>query len=216
MKLQNEFTVAADVETVWRTLLDMEGVAGCLPGAAIEPGDAENTYNGSMRMKLGAMTVSYRGSATFEEIDDENHRAVISLRAREAKGQGTAMATITNRVEQAEAGAKVTAETDLHITGPQARFGRGVMEDVATHVLSDFSECLERQISGPPEPAEPAGRAWAGEPAARQAAQGRARESRPEAFDVGAALSQTTAGRAARIAAPVLLGVAVVILLRRR
>ena len=194
MKLTNEFTVGADVDTVWRTLLDMEGVAGCLPGASIEATDEENHYSGSMRLRIGPMTVAYQGTATLTEVDEAARRAVISLRAREAKGHGTALATITNVVEPVDGGTRVRAETDLRITGPQARFGRGVMEDVAGRVLSEFSDRLERQITEatPPSPDQ-------------------------EAMDLGALLSQSRLGRYARIAVP-LLGVLAVlaIVVRRR
>jgi carbon monoxide dehydrogenase subunit G len=200
MKLTNEFTVAADPETVWRTLLDMEGVAGCLPGATIQATDDKNTYEGSMRVKIGPMAVAYRGTATLTEVDDEARRAVISLRAREDKGQGTAMATITNAVQPADGGARVTAETDLHITGPQARFGRGVMEDVAGRVLEEFSTRLERQLAA-------GGDAPAGPGAAAPS---------EDALDMGAMLSGSAVGRYGRIAVPLVLALLVLALLRRR
>ena len=203
MKLTNEFTVDADADKVWRTLLDLEGVAGCLPGATIEATDREDTYRGSMRLKIGPMTVAYEGTATLTEVDEAARRAVISLRAREAKGQGTALATITNVVEQIDAGTRVRAETDLKITGPQARFGRGVMEDVAGRVLKDFSSRLERQVSGAPEPA-PAD-AGPAPPAPDQ-----------EAMDLGALLSQSRLGRYARVALPLVALVAVLAIVVRR
>jgi carbon monoxide dehydrogenase subunit G len=206
MKLTNEFTVSADPDVVWRTLLDMEGVAGCLPGATIQATDEENTYEGSMRVKIGPMAVSYRGTATLAEVDNEARRAVISLRAREDKGQGTAMATITNAVQPADGGARVVAETDLHITGAQARFGRGVMEDVAGRVLDEFSTRLERQLTT-------AGDA----PAERPAAPGEpAAAPREEALDMGAMLSGSAVVRHGRIAVPLVLALLVLVLLRRR
>jgi carbon monoxide dehydrogenase subunit G len=213
MKLTNEFTVAAEPETVWRALLDMEGVAGCLPGATIEATEEENHYKGSMRLKIGPMTVSYQGSATLSEVDDDGRRAVISLSAREAKGQGTAMATITNLVEESDGGTRVRAETDLRITGAQARFGRGVMEDVAGRVLRDFSSCLERQVAGPPEPeAETPAREEQPAPAGGDGA-----APAGDAFDVGAVLAGSKAARYARVALPVLAALgALVLLLRRR
>jgi uncharacterized protein len=199
MKLTNEFTVAADPETVWRTLLDMEGVAGCLPGATIEATDEANTYEGSMRVKIGPMTVSYRGTATLTDVDDEARRAVISLRAREDKGQGTAMATITNAVKPADGGARVTAETDLQITGAQARFGRGVMEDVAGRVLEEFSSRLERQLAG--------GDAQSADATARP---------REDALDMRSVLADSALARYARMAVPLALALLLLVALRRR
>jgi uncharacterized protein len=211
MKLTNEFTVGADADTVWRTLLDMEGVAGCLPGATIEATDEEDTYKGSMRVKVGPMTVAYEGTATLSEVDEEARRAVISLRARETKGQGTALATITNVVEETDDGSRVRAETDLKITGPQARFGRGMMEDVAGRVLGDFSSCLERQLAAEEAPA-------AATAAGAEAEAGAAPQPAPEeeAMDLGALLSETRLGRYARVAVPVLAVLALVAIVVRR
>jgi uncharacterized protein len=203
VKLTNEFRVGADVDTVWRTLLDMEGVAGCLPGATIEATEQEDTYSGSMRLRIGPMTVAYEGSATLTEVDEAAHRAVISLRAREARGQGTALATITNVVEEIDDGTLVRAETDLKITGPQARFGRGVMEDVAGRVLSEFSGCLERQITGAREPA----------PADAEASPPPPDE---DAMDLGALLSASRLGRYARVALPLVAVLALLAIVVRR
>jgi carbon monoxide dehydrogenase subunit G len=208
MILRSEFTVGADADEVWKTLLDMERVATCLPGAVIKPGNSDDTYEGSMKLKIGPMTVTYEGSATFAEIDEAGKRAVISLRAREAKGQGTAMATITNVVESHESGTKVTAETDLHITGPQARFGRGIMEDVAGRVLEQFSTCLEREIAGPPP-----GEAAAGNGGSTASSSSSAPAA--DALDVGSLISKSKVGR---IGAAVVgsLGVLVLLVRRRR
>jgi uncharacterized protein len=213
VKMTNEFTVGADVDRVWKTLLDMEGVAGCLPGATIEASDEKDTYNGSMKLKIGPMTVTYKGTAKLAEVDEQARRAVISLSAREAKGQGTAMATITNVVEPTDAGARVRAETDLHITGAQARFGRGVMEDVAERVLGEFSSRLERQITGEDQASErPSGNGTA---AASGGSPPRTAPS-DEALDMGAMLSGTAIDRWARIALPAAALLVLLVLLRRR
>jgi carbon monoxide dehydrogenase subunit G len=208
MILSNQFTVGADVETVWRHLLDMEGVASCLPGATIDAAEEENAYDGSMRVRIGPMTVDYRGTASFEEIDEEAHRAKISLRAREAKGQGTAMATIQNRLEPHEGGTRVIAETDLHITGPQAQFGRGVLEDVGGRVLSEFSSRLERKIAGEGEQ----GAEGNGSP--RADGGGPAEAGDDDALDLGPVLSESVVGRYARLAAAAVGVLGVLLLLR--
>jgi uncharacterized protein len=157
-----------------------------------------------MRLRIGPMTVAYQGTATLTEVDEAARRAVISLRAREAKGHGTALATITNVVEQIDGGTRVRAETDLRITGPQARFGRGVMEDVAGRMLGEFAACLERRVA----------------PSAESVAQAPGGDEQPaadgDALDVGALLSKSKVGRYARAALPLLAALVVVVLLLRR
>jgi carbon monoxide dehydrogenase subunit G len=217
--IENEFSVGADIDTVWRELLDMEGVASCLPGATITGTDEENVYDGSMRLKLGPMRVEYRGTATLSEVDEENHTAVISLSAREAKGQGSAMATIRNRLEPVDGGTRVSAQTDLHITGPQAQFGRGVIEDVGKRVLGEFSQRLEQRIAG--EQQSGAATDQSPDASAGQASGGQTSQASgtpaPAELDVGSLVTSSPVVRRAGAGALALALVAlVVILLRRR
>jgi carbon monoxide dehydrogenase subunit G len=198
--IENEFTVGAEIDTVWRELLDMEGVASCLPGATITATEEPNVYEGSMRLKLGPMRVEYRGTATLSEVDEQSHTAVISLSAREAKGQGSAMATIRNRLSEADGGTRVTAETDLHITGPQAQFGRGVIEDVGRRVLGEFSQRLEEKIGGKAPGTELV--------VAGQAA--------TEELNVGSLLARTRVAQMGAGAAALLLALVLILLRRRR
>ncbi len=219
MIIDNEFSVGAEVDTVWRELLDMEGVASCLPGATIHATDRENVYDGSMRLKIGPMRVEYRGTATLEQVDEEHHTAVISLTAREAKGQGSAMATIRNRLEPVDGGAggtRVVAETDLQITGPQAQFGRGVIEDVGKRVLGEFAQRLEQRIDRP----EPAGGAAAGTDGqaaeAKDSQAPRAQATAPAELDVGALITGSPAARRGGAIALALIVLALILLRRRR
>jgi carbon monoxide dehydrogenase subunit G len=147
LKLENTFVVAAPIGPTWRTLLDLPGVAGCLPGATIEPGEEEGTYAGSMRVKLGPVTMSYSGVARITEVDEATRTAVLSVQGRETRGQGTASATITNRLVEQDGGTQVTVETELSVTGRPAQFGRGIMEDVASSMLADFARCLSETIA---------------------------------------------------------------------
>lgn len=143
MKLQNEFTVAAPLERTWNTLLDVERVASCLPGASIEPVGEDGMYRGSMRLKAGPVSLSYSGTVRLADVDADEHVASFDARARETKGTGTAAATIRNRLEPAGDGTRVVVETDLNVTGRPAQFGRGLMEDVASKILGDFAGRLE-------------------------------------------------------------------------
>lgn len=146
--MSNEFTVAVPLERVWETLLDIERVAGFLPGATIEPSDQDGVYNGTMKVKVGPITVNYKGTARMARADETEHVAEIAVEAVDTKSQGTAAATISNRVVPHEGGTKVLAETDLSITGRQAQFGRGIMQDVSQRMLDDFAKRFEAYLLG--------------------------------------------------------------------
>ncbi|NNM96815.1 MAG: SRPBCC family protein [Candidatus Dormibacteraeota bacterium] len=147
MILRNEFTVGSDLATVWARMLDLESVADCVPGARIVATLPPNGYQGAIRVRIGPMTVDYKGEATFLDVDEQERTATILLKAREERGQGSAVATVRNHLEATSDGTRVEVETDLQITGPQALFGKGVLEDVGSRVLNEFSRRLEERIA---------------------------------------------------------------------
>jgi uncharacterized protein len=152
MKLENEFTVPAPVEHAWEVLLDVERVAPCLPGAAVESGDGDE-HQGTMTIKIGPITAKYQGTVKIEEADESARRAVMRAQARDSRGQGTAAATITSTMEPVEGGTRVRVETDMRVTGPAAQFGRGVMQDVSAKLMGRFADCLAAEMGGEPAPA---------------------------------------------------------------
>lgn len=152
MQLKNEFTVSAPIEEAWSVLLDIPRVGRCLPGARIEPGEQEGIFNGQMKVKLGPVAVSYQGTAVMKEVDEANHTAAIAVDAREKGGQGTASAVITNQLSEIPGGGtRVSVITDMQVTGRQAQFGRGIMEDVAGRMLAQFAKKFEEELNRSPE-----------------------------------------------------------------
>ena len=160
MKLENDFTVDTSIDEAWKALNDLERVTPCLPGAQLtaEVGDE---YEGTMTVKMGPVTQKYNGTVKIEDADESAHRAVIRADGKDARGQGTASATITSTLTEEPGGTKVHVETDMHLTGRAAQFGRGVQQEVATKLINQFAECLEKEIMGentreePEQPAEP-------------------------------------------------------------
>ena len=146
MKLENEFVVAAPLDRTWQTLLDVERVAACLPGASIEPVGEDGLYRGAVRIKAGPVTMAYSGTVRLADVDADGHVASFDARAKETKGTGTAAATIVNRLEPSGDRTRVLVTTDLNVTGRPAQFGRGLMEDVAGKMLADFAGRLERLV----------------------------------------------------------------------
>ncbi|MFF4726908.1 SRPBCC family protein [Streptomyces mirabilis] len=160
MELHHEFTVPVPVDDAWRALLDVERIAPCMPGATVDDYDGK-TVTGSVKVKVGPITVTYRGTAVFEEQDESAHRMVLIANGKETRGQGTARATVTGTLAERDGGTAVSVRTDLTVTGRPAQFGRGVMAEVGDKLVGQFAECLARRIeepterTEPPEPVEP-------------------------------------------------------------
>jgi uncharacterized protein len=158
MRLAQAFDVTAPVERVWATLIDVEAVAPCLPGAEISGSDEEGVYHGTFQVKIGAATAAYRGTLALESVDEATRTVTMRANGQDKRGQGSARAAIESKLTHGDGGAtRVEVETDLTITGRLASFGRpGVIEDVANRLLRDFSQCLEQRIgAGAPAGAEP-------------------------------------------------------------
>ncbi|MFI6354058.1 SRPBCC family protein [Streptomyces sp. NPDC050743] len=146
MELHHEFTVPVPVDDAWHALLDIERVAPCLPGAVVEDYDGK-TVTGSVKVKVGPVTVAYRGTAVFEEQDEAAHRMVLVASGRETRGQGTARATVTGTLTERDGGTAVSVRTDLTVTGRPAQFGRGVLAEVGDRLVGQFASCLAERLA---------------------------------------------------------------------
>ena len=147
MELEHRFTVPAGLEETWAHFNDIEGVAGCFPGATVTEADSES-FSGTVKVKLGPVALVYNGSGTFLEKDEAAHRLVIDAKGKDKRGNGTAGALVTAVMSDAGPGStEVSVTTDLSITGKAAQFGRGnVIKDVSDKLLGQFVSCLEQQL----------------------------------------------------------------------
>jgi carbon monoxide dehydrogenase subunit G len=238
VQLDHEFTVPVPAAAAWPVLMDVERIAPCMPGATVTKVEGRDV-EGTVRVKVGPIVVTYGGTATFLEMDEAARRAVIEARGRETRGSGTANARVTTQLHEEDGKTRVTVSTDLSITGKPAQFGRGVMSDVGAKLLGQFADCLSTQLAsvaggpdrvattpaeaaaapaGPAMPAAPADAAARPAPAsvldARTAAASRPNE---DAIDLlGAAGVPVLKRLAPVLAAAALLAVLVAILRRRR
>jgi carbon monoxide dehydrogenase subunit G len=151
VQLEHTFTVPADVEQAWQVLLDIERVAPCLPGAALDSVDGDD-FTGTVKVRVGPIGLTYRGKASFVEKDAAAHRAVIRAQGKDARGNGTANATVTATLREQDGQTEVVVHTDLNITGKPAQFGRGVMVDVGNKLIGQFADCLAGKLAGGSEP----------------------------------------------------------------
>jgi carbon monoxide dehydrogenase subunit G len=147
MELNNEFRVAVPAAKTWAVLTDVERVAPCLPGATLLSVNGDE-FTGAVKVKVGPITVSYKGNAAFLEKDAAAQRVVLKANGKETRGNGNAAAVVTAQLKDEGDATSVVITTDLTISGKAAQFGRGVLGEVAGNLIAQFAKALEADILG--------------------------------------------------------------------
>ncbi|WP_243716333.1 SRPBCC family protein [Actinomadura darangshiensis] len=165
MELDHDFTVPVPVDQAWAVLLDVERVASCMPGATLDGVEGEE-YSGRMKVKVGAMTITYRGTARIVSADESARVVTMDASGKEARGSGTAAATVQAKLHEDGGTTRVTVHTKLNVTGRPAQFGRNILSEVGSKVIDRFAKALaaELESSGGPDAAAPAADAPAAAP----------------------------------------------------
>jgi uncharacterized protein len=164
MKLENSFDVTAPPDNVYAFLLDVNRVAGCVPGAELAEVVDPTTFKGRVKIKVGPITVAYNGTARITERDEAARTATLQAEGRETTGPGSARATAQMSVEAVDGQSRVRLVTDFTVAGRVANFGRGVMEDVSRRLVGQMADCIKANLEAVPVPA---GEAAQGEEAAQ-------------------------------------------------
>jgi carbon monoxide dehydrogenase subunit G len=172
MQLENSFTVPVDIDTVYDALNDPEKVTPCFPGATLTSEDGDD-FTGTVKVKLGPISMTYKGKGTFVERDKTAHKVVVDASGRDSRGNGTASAKATLTMKDAGGGkTTVTVLTEMQVTGKPAQFGRGVMADVGDKILGQFASCLADEFAEAPAPAATAASSGSSNGAAPAASSG--------------------------------------------
>lgn len=153
MQLEHSFTVPVGIDDAWVVLRDIERIAPCMPGATITE-VRDDDFSGRVKVKVGPMQLTYKGTASFTELDEQAYRAQLTAKGQETRGSGTASATVTAQLTDQGERTDVQVVTDLSVTGRPAQFGRGVMSEVGDKLLTQFAECLADRLSGEPSEQE--------------------------------------------------------------
>ena len=147
MQIENSFTVPQPVDALWTFLLDVERVARCMPGAELTETVNDHTWNGKVNVKLGPVSLSFAGTVTIEDRDDEAHRVVLSAKGMEQRGKGAANAKVTSWLEPVGADTTVRMTSDLTLSGAVAQLSRGLLPEVSKRLTKEFADCLEQTLS---------------------------------------------------------------------
>ena len=146
MELDHSFTVPVPPDRAWEVLLDVERIAPCMPGATVEEFDGE-VVTGRIKVKVGPVSLTYRGTAKFTERDPDTRVVVVDASGKETRGAGTASAAVRASLVPSGEGTQVSIHTTMNVTGRPAQFGRGVIAEVGGKLVEKFAENLAQMIS---------------------------------------------------------------------
>ena len=146
MLIKNDFEVAAPVDAVWRFFEDIPQVATCLPGTELTDNLGDDKYKGRVAVRMGPVRLQFAGTADITERNEAAKRVVVNAAGAEEKGRGQASMVVTAVLAPAGRGTKVSVTQDLQLSGAAAQYGRGMISDVTTVLMRDFSANLARAI----------------------------------------------------------------------
>ena len=146
MEMDHSFTVPVPPERAWDVLLDVERIAPCMPGASVDEFDGE-VVTGRIKVKVGPVSLTYRGTAKFTERDPDAKVIVLEASGKETRGAGTASATVRATLEPGGEGTIANMHTTMNVTGRPAQFGRGVMVEVGGKLVEQFAQNLRQLIT---------------------------------------------------------------------
>mgnify|MGYP003576179484 CR=1 FL=1 len=164
-KIAERFEVQAPVERVWQYLIDPASVVQCLPGAELLETQDDGTFVGQIKVKVGPLSMSYKGKGSFTEKDDATHTARMVGEAREVGGSGSTKVTMVSVVTALDGGGSVVAvDADINLVGRIVQFGRGMIEEVSRQMFRQFATCVKSRLEVE-EPPHPESSSTASEPA---------------------------------------------------
>ena len=138
VELDHPFSTGKPIEHNWEAILDLERLVPCVEGGSVVETTGPESVKAQIKIKMGAMSLTYAGTVSVVEQDPDQHRAVLQVKSRETKGQGHANADVTFTLSDGGG----TIHTAAQITGKAASMGEGVMVNVLDALIKDFTEKL--------------------------------------------------------------------------
>jgi carbon monoxide dehydrogenase subunit G len=161
VQLERSFALPAGAEVAWAFLQDIEAVTACMPGAKIvERIDAQN-YKGTVAVRVGPASMSFKGSVEVQAIDAANRSLRLIGKGTDSTGSSAASMDLLARVDAVNAGSStLVGNSTVTMSGRAATFGGRMMTSVADQVLKQFAEnfaarvaAIESQRPAPPDTA---------------------------------------------------------------
>ena len=155
-KIAERFEVQAPVERVWKYMIDPASVVQCLPGAELLESQDDRNFTGAIKVKVGPLSMSYKGKGTFTEVNEETHTVRMVGEAREVGGSGSTKVTMVSVITALDGGrSQVSVDADVNLVGRIVQFGRGMIEEVSRQMFRQFATCVKARLEVADEPPAP-------------------------------------------------------------
>ena len=148
IEIRETFQVEAPIAAVWRFVMDPDEVVTCLPGAKLERAVDDRTFEGRVKVKLGAISTSYKGRVRFTEVDEQGYTVRMVAEGRETGG-GTAKGSMVSRLRALSDGqTEIVAEASVDLTGRVMQVGRGMIQGVSHQLFQQFVASTRERLEG--------------------------------------------------------------------
>ena len=147
--IRETFQVRAPIDAVWRLIMDPQAVVTCMPGASLDQVVDSNTFLGTVKIKVGAITTSYKGRVQFSNVDAQTYTVQMVADGRETGG-GVAKGTMSSRLRALPDGTEVVAEATVDLTGRIMQVGRGMIQGVAHQLFLQFVARIKERLETAP------------------------------------------------------------------
>ncbi len=135
VQLEHPFSTARPIDDSFAAVTDLERVVPCVEGGSVLETNGPDSVKAQIVVRMGAMSMTFTGTVEIVEKDEAAHTAVLSVKSKEAGGQGHANATVTFALTDGGG----TIATNAQITGKAASMGEGVVAGVLDGLIKDFT-----------------------------------------------------------------------------
>lgn len=135
VELDHPFTTNKLADETYAAILDLDRLIACVEGGKVTERTSPESARAEIKVKMGAMSLTFKGTVEVAEQDADGHRAVLKVKSREVGGQGQASADVTFDVSNGGG----TIHTAAQISGKAASMGEGVVVTVLDALIKDFA-----------------------------------------------------------------------------
>jgi uncharacterized protein len=148
VQIDKTYPMPCSAEVAWEFLQNLEAVAACMPGAKITERLAAASYKGTVTVKVGPATMSFRGEVEMKDVDPATRTLRLLGKGTDSTGSSGASMNLTARIEAAEAGrCNLVGASEVSMSGKAAAFGGRMMNTVADQILKQFADNFAAQVS---------------------------------------------------------------------